>query len=289
MIRSRRRVSGSRVSRSASTGAPGGDGGDVARRVDEVAVADRRAVARAEGAERGAAQAEVVGAAPVAEVVARLVAGARVVGDLVVDEALGLERLLDGEEGVGHGVVGRDGQPPAPGQLAELGARLDGQAVRGEVGDAGARDLPHLGGRLGGGHGGSGRRGDAVDEVGADAGDAGAEGGVDGGEPALGIVEAAEEGEALGVEALHADAEPAHPLGVERAGAGLVERGGVALDGDLHVVRALVRRGEDGAEHPPELRRLPQRGGAAAEEDRPSRLPASAGRRRSSSAITASA
>ena len=111
----------------------------------------------------------------------------------------------------------------------------------------------------------------AVDEVGADAGDAGA--GVGGpdwrAEPSLGIrMEPAEEGQPGRVEALDPHAEPADPLGVERPGALLVERGRVALRRDLHLVRRGVRGGEHGAEHPPELGRLPQRGRAPAEEDR---------------------
>ena len=76
-----------------------------------------------------AAEAEVLVAAPVAEVVARLFAGLRVVRDLVVPEAAGAERLVDREEGVGDRAVVGQRQAPAPRELAEARARLDRELV----------------------------------------------------------------------------------------------------------------------------------------------------------------
>src|SRR6185503_15630264 len=83
----------------------------VAGWIGEVSGAHRGAVVRAERAEGGAAEAEVVVPAPVAEVMAGFVSGARVVRYLVVREAPGGELLLDREEGLGDGVLGRDREP----------------------------------------------------------------------------------------------------------------------------------------------------------------------------------
>ena len=122
--------------------APGPRGRGVARGLGLVPVAhpgrrSRRVVPLE--AERRAAEPQVLLAPPVAEVVAGLLARARVVGDLVVREAARGERRLDREEGLGDGAVVRARQPTAPGELPEGRPGLEGQLVTGEVGEPKAR------------------------------------------------------------------------------------------------------------------------------------------------------
>src|SRR5262249_45241844 len=91
-----------------------------------------------------AAKAQIFLAAPVAEVVPRFVTRERIVGDLVVTKAAGFEGLVDGEEGCRLPRVVGERQATAPGELAEAGARLDGELVTGEVLQPQVRQRPRL-------------------------------------------------------------------------------------------------------------------------------------------------
>ncbi len=293
MMRSRRRVSGSSASRSISVASRREGGGRVPRRVRGVLVALGPPAAGRQGAERRAAEAEVVDPAPVTQVVACLGARARVVRDLVVRRSppprapprRRRRRRRRPRRRRGAACHGRAISPNAvPGSIVRLYAETwvtPVRATRAASSAASAGVIVPPGSDVGG---------DAVDEVRAHPLDPRAERREHGFEPALGAVEAAEEREASGVEALHADAEPAHPHVAELPRPRFVERGRVALHGHLHrrargpARRRGWRRARGRARPAPRARACPRR-------RRPSRAAflRAPGRRRSSSASTASA
>ena len=99
----------------------------------------RPALAAVREAERARTEAEVVVAPPVAEVVARLFAGLRVVRDLVVREARGPSASSMAKKASATVAVVGERQPAPPRELAELRARLDGQLVARRGGEARGR------------------------------------------------------------------------------------------------------------------------------------------------------
>src|SRR5690606_37586520 len=252
-----------------------------------VPIAEARASSEAHRAPGARAEAEVIVPAPVAEVVESEVFFAGVVADLVVEEALRLERLVDGAEGLGDETLVQQGELAPPRESSEVGVRLDGECVGAQVGDARRGEASHLGRRL------LWRLpGDPEDQIRADAGNPGAPRGGDGLERALGIVQAPEKFQSFGVQRLHPQADAVHADVDEAARVLLVEARGVALDGDLErscferwclwrrsggLGRAPRGAGRgipwwapprQGGDDPPELFRRPQGRRPATEEDR---------------------
>ncbi len=207
------------------------------------------------------AEAEVVAARPVAEVVAGPGPRLRPVGELVAHQAGGGEQL--GGELVAVGLVVVVGGGPLPPVDPRLERRplLDLEGVGGDMIDPGRQDAlqarPPVGEALA-------RR--PEDQVGVDVVEARRRGLPEGGERLLRRVRPAEPGEDVGGQGLDAEADPAE--------AGLAEpvegfpggRLGVGLDGDLGV-RGDVEALPDCPQDPGQLRRRQLGGGPTAEED----------------------
>ena len=171
------------------------------------------------------------------------------------------ERVLDREERVDHRAVVGERQASLLRELTESGALLDRQVVGGDVVEAGVDEARRF-------FGGDGRRlsSDAVDKIAGHARDAPCDRIADRAEPSRGVVKPAEESEPIVVERLHSDRDAVDADVDQRARAIAIERGRVALHGDLDLVLRDGDRRADRGEHAAERARRPERRRTSTEE-----------------------
>src|ERR1019366_2021027 len=96
------------------------------------------------GSIRAAAEAQIRVAVPIAQIVARFVAGLGVVGNFVVAKSARRECIVNRQKSLRRSTIVGERQATTLGELTELRPRLDGQLVTREVCEAELRNRNRL-------------------------------------------------------------------------------------------------------------------------------------------------